>query len=126
MNVASLKLELRSKRWHEVKLHGTAVVAVALCLLFDGPRTALILGGVICFLVYFYLGMREARRAPLLLSPLSFYFFWYTVGLGICPFYTGLVSNPTDSVRFASDEIMVPLDDLAKGYLIFLVGSLAL
>jgi hypothetical protein len=102
------------------------MITVASSLVWGAPRTTLIFGGLLCFFTYAYLGIREARKAPLKLSPLSFYFFWYTIGLGISPVYVGIVSNAKESVRFASESSMVSLEDLATGYVVFLLGSFAL
>jgi hypothetical protein len=111
--------------WGEVRIHLALTIMTSLTLVLSEPRLTLILGGALSFVTYCYLGFREARKAPLWLSPLSFYFFWYSVGMGASPFYIGL-TTADDSVRFASDSSMVPMPDLAKGYVLFLVGSLAI
>jgi hypothetical protein len=118
--------EWLSGRWHEVKVHFLTVLTVGSSLFWGSPRTTLVFGGVVCFMAYGYLGIREARKVPLKLSPLSFYFLWYTIGLGISPIYVGFVTNERDSVRFASESSMVTLTDLSHGYVIFLLGSFAL
>ncbi len=110
-------------RWAEVRIHATLVVLVAISLFLAEPRTTLIVGGSLCFSAYAYFGFREARKAALWLSPLSFYFFWYCIGMGLSPLYLGLTTLPGDSIRFATDSTMVTVDDLAKGYVLFLVGS---
>jgi hypothetical protein len=90
------------------------------------PRTTLVVGGLVCLFTYAYLGIREARKATLKLSPLSFYFFWYCIGMGVSPLYLGLTVAPGDSVKFASDSSLVSLPDLASGYVIYLLGSFVL
>lgn len=112
-------------RWREVRLHGALCVVVSATLLLE-PRTTLIAGGFLCFVVYAYLGFIEARKAPLWLSPLSFYFFWYCIGLGLSPLYVGLTTEPGESIRFASSTTMVSQSELAWGYVIYLLGSFAL
>lgn len=112
-------------RWGEVRIHLALTLIICLTLALSEPRVTLILGGALCFVTYCYLGFREARKAPLWLSPLSFYFFWYSVGMGVSPFYIGLTTSE-DSVRFASDASMVLMPDLAKGFVLFLVGSFAI
>ncbi len=113
-------------RWAEVKIHAILTSIVSSTLLWSEPSTTLIVGGVLCVVTYAYLGFREARRAPLWLSPLSFYFFWYCIGMGVSPLYLGLTSGPKDLIRFASNSSMVSLEELAWGYVLFLVGSFAL
>ncbi len=112
-------------RWGEIRIHAVLALIVSLTLVLWEARVTLVLGGALCLVTYAYLGLREARKAPLWLSPLSFYFFWYCVGMGASPLYIGLTTSD-DSVRFASDSTMVPLPDLAVGFVIFLVGSVAL
>ncbi|MEA2205377.1 MAG: hypothetical protein QOE77_2153 [Blastocatellia bacterium] len=126
MRKLSLSKGWLAGRWHEVKIHAGVTIAVASSLFWGAPRTTLVFGGIICLFAYAYLGVREARRAPLKLSPLSFYFLWYTIGMGISPIYVGLVTDAKDSVRFASESSMVSLEDLASGYVMFLLGSFAL
>jgi hypothetical protein len=112
--------------WAEVKIHLVVTLVVSGSLFFAEPRTTLIAGGLLCLVTYAYLGIREARKATLWLSPLSFYFLWYCIGMGVSPLYTGLTVAPGDSIRFASDSIMVSSQDLASGYVIFLLGSFVL
>ncbi len=112
-------------RWGEVRIHAVLASVVCLTLVLWEARVTLVVGGILCFVTYAYLGFREARKSPLWLSPLSFYFFWYCVGLGASPLYIGLITTD-DSVRFVSDSTMVSMPDLALGYVIFLLGSLAM
>ncbi|HEV2734158.1 MAG TPA: hypothetical protein VGV85_04935 [Longimicrobiaceae bacterium] len=108
----------------EVSLHVATAAVVALSLLLGSPTLTLVLGGTLCSFVYPYLAFREARRAPLWLSPLSFYFIWYAVSLGPAAFYMG---------TFVAEGEWVPLSvtlvsprDVAVAYVIFLWGSVAL
>ncbi|HUS10202.1 MAG TPA: hypothetical protein VMZ30_07030 [Pyrinomonadaceae bacterium] len=112
-------------RLGEVRIHAALALVILITFVLSQPRTTLVVGGILCFVTYGYLGFREARKTPLWLSPLSFYFFWYCVGMGASPFYIGLITSD-DSVRFVSDSTMVPIADLAAGYVVFLCGSLAL
>ncbi|HLA12095.1 MAG TPA: hypothetical protein VJ023_16025 [Pyrinomonadaceae bacterium] len=109
--------------WTELKVHAGAVSIIATTLLWTDPNTTLVLGGVTMFLVYALLGFREAQKAPLWLTPLSFYFFWYCIGLGVSPLYVGLTTDLGETVRFASERSAVGLSDLAGGYVLFLVGA---
>jgi hypothetical protein len=125
MRMRNIESRLFKGRWTDVKIHAVLTLAVLLSLVFLEPRVTLVLGGMLCFVTYGYLGFREARKAPLWLSPLSFYFFWYCIGMGASPVYIGLLTEG-DSVRFGTDFIMIPFHDLATGYVVFLVGSVAL
>ena len=130
MNPFHLQHGRRKRRFQgvpaEVKIHFIVTLVVSSTLLFTGPRTTLIAGGILCLGTYTYLGIREAQKATLWLSPLSFYFLWYCIGMGVSPLHTGLTVEAGDSVRFASETTMVRLDDLANGYVIFLLGSFML
>jgi hypothetical protein len=64
----------------------------------------------------------EAVRAPTLVSPLSFYFLWQSVGLGAAALSIGNRVASYEPLMLASFEI-VP-NDLARGYIITLLGSL--
>lgn len=115
----------RSLRWRAVVRHAAAV---AVFLLFhfvvDSPVVSLVGGGAVFFPVYLWLAWDEGRRAPLILSPLSFYFIWYSVGLGLSAIYAGSVIWAEEPIKF-SVAIIDPVD-LANGYAIFLVGSVSL
>ncbi|HEY8227549.1 MAG TPA: hypothetical protein VIG25_19925, partial [Pyrinomonadaceae bacterium] len=112
--------------WAELRIHLIVTLIVSTILFIGEPRTTLIVGGLLCLGTYAYLGIREARKATLWLSPLSFYFLWYCIGMGVSPLYIGLTVAPGDSIRFASDATTVSLQDLASGYVIYLLGSFAL
>lgn len=130
MNPFQIKHRLRKRwlqgSWAEVRIHLVVCLVVSSTLFFAEPRTTLVAGGLLCLVTYAYLGIREARKATLWLSPLSFYFLWYCIGMGVSPLYIGLTIAPGDSIRFASDSTMVSPQDLASGFVIFLLGSLAL
>ena len=130
MNQPGIRLRVRKGwfkgPWAEVKIHLALCLVVGSTLLFAEPRVTFVAGGLLSFVTYGYLCLREARKATLWLSPLSFYFSWYCIGMGISPLYLGLTVAAKDSIRFASDSTMVSLEDLAIGYVIYLFGSLAL
>lgn len=115
----------RSLRWRAVVRHA-AVVAIFLLFHFvvDNPVISLVGGGAVFFAVYLWLAWDEGRRAPLILSPLSFYFLWYSVGLGLSAIYAGSVVWTGEPIKF-SVAFIDPVD-LANGYAIFLVGSVSL
>jgi hypothetical protein len=110
----------------EIRVHLVVVVLVALSLLVSEPRTTLVFGGTLCFFAYLFIGVREARKAPLFLSPLSFYFLWYIIGVGLSPVYIGLTLDSGETIRFASTVTSVEFPEAAIGYVVYLCGSFSL
>ncbi len=89
----------------------------------EDPVLTLYLGG--CLVGPTYLGLMafEMKRAPTMISPLSFYFLWYSIGLGPAAIsIAGRLAN-REVIRLSSFEI--PPTELVSGYLLFLVGSVA-
>src|ERR1700737_4758695 len=89
----------------------------------EDPELTLYLGG--CLIAPTYLGLMafEMMRAPTIISPLSFYFLWYSIGLGPAAIsIAGRIANH-EIIRLASFEVRP--SDLVSGYLLFLVGSVA-
>ena len=113
-------------RWAEVKLHAAVSLVVSGTLYLEQPHITLILGGILCTVTYSYIGLRETRKAPLWLSPLSFYFLWYSIGMGVSPLYVGLITDSSDMIRFASAATPISLQDLSKAYALYLIGSFTL
>jgi hypothetical protein len=106
-------------------LHCVAVgCASVLYFVLDDPSLVLIIAGTLMCVTYLVLGMRESQRTMLRLTPLSFYFFWYSIDLGVSAIWIGTRVADGEPVRFST--VSVAHSDLATGYLIFLVGSLAL
>jgi hypothetical protein len=107
-----------------VMIHGGAVLSVVGTLLLGMPALTLIFGGCVMAVTYVVLGLAEARRAPLWINPLSFYLLWYACGLGLSAVYIGALIAIGDEISFSVAGI-APMD-LATGYVVFLVGSVAL
>jgi hypothetical protein len=110
--------------WRPLGLHALVVALVAGSRLVDSPGLTVLLGGLLVVPVYVFIGLDEARRARLWFSPLSFYFFWYSVGLGASAIYVGALILLGDDIMFSI--AVLDHDDIATGYLVFLVGSLSL
>src|SRR5688572_28020172 len=111
---------LELSRRTELRVHLLVTVVVGLSLFLVEPRTTLVFGGSLCFITYLYIGIREARKTALFLSPLSFYFLWYIIGMGLSPIYIGLTAESADTIGFASMDTAVSLPDLASGYVMYL------
>ena len=107
-------------RWRAVAIHAAAVVSVALTLLVGVPALTLIVGGVIMGPVYLMLGLREARRSPVWLSPLSFYLLWYACGLGASAIYMGVLVATEDDLSFSVAQLAAA--DNGVAFVLFLAG----
>lgn len=113
-----------SRKWDVVLFHFIVVVFVTLTLYLDNPSYTLIVGGMVIFPSYFLIGLRESQRSPLWFTPLSFYFFWYSVSLGLSAIYAGIITYDGDWIPFSVEQVSP--DDIAKGYIIYLWSSLFL
>lgn len=112
-------------RFTPVVLHTPLVIVVAMTLWLTGdPVMTLTVGGLLSIPTYLFLGWLEARRAPLWLSPLSFYFLWYSVCFGPSALHIAGRIDRGDSIGFS--VTYVHGDNIAPAYLIYLIGSLAL
>src|SRR5262249_53744018 len=104
-------------RWTSVKLHVAVVSITALSLyLLEDPPITLALGGILCFPTYLILGIMEGRRAPLWFSPLSFYFLWYSVDLGLSAIYIASIIASGEAIPFVQGD--VPPNYIAVAYVI--------
>lgn len=114
-------------RARTVLIHATAVAVVCILrILSDTPWIVLVLGGSVMFVTYLRLGLAEARRSPLLLTPLSYYFFWCSVNLGVAAVYMGIQISSGAAIPFVTAGWSVAPQDAATAYVIYLLGSVAL
>jgi hypothetical protein len=114
-----------SSRHYPLFLHAPLVVLVAASWwLWDDPVLTLQIGGALVLLVFPVLAWFEFRRAPVGLSPLSFYFIWYTVSLGASALFEAGQIERRRALPFSITYVL--RDDLAVGYIIFLAGGLVL
>jgi hypothetical protein len=79
--------------------------------------------GCIVGIAYAWLGVAEARRGPLWVTPLSVFLFFYGVEMGPATIYIGYGLRANPWLPLAST--MIPAKDLAAGYVISLVGMFA-
>jgi hypothetical protein len=106
-------------------LHASAVsIPTALCLVDADPWWTLSIGGLLITLTYIYIGYAQSKRQEFWLSPLSFFFYWYSVGYGISAIYAASESYQTGYLPLVTK--LVPGDDLARGYVLSLLGALSL
>lgn len=114
------------RRWTGVIWHAI-VIATILAIYFIFDKNAVItlaFGGAACAITYIWLGLREARQSSLWLTPLSFYFFWYSVGLGLSAIYVSYTISIGTDTAFAA--MALDPGDVAAGYLVYLLGTLCL
>lgn len=113
------------RRFAPLAVHGPALfLAVLAYWLTDDPVIVLVVGGLITFPTYLVLTWLEARRAPLGLSPLSFYFAWYSLALGVAALHTANRIDNREIIGFSVTYVRP--EDIAAAYVIYLVGSFAL
>ena len=116
---------LWQRRFAPLAVHGPAVfLAVFVFWLTDDPVLILLVGGLTIFPTYLALAWIEGRRAPLWISPLSFYFVWYSLSLGISALY--MASRIDDREIISFSVTYVRPEDVAAAYILYLVGSFAL
>jgi hypothetical protein len=106
-------------------IHGAAVAVPVLLLRFGAaPWWTLGIGGLVMSLAYIYIGYAEGQRETFWLSPLSFFFWWYFVGYGVSAIYAATQTYDPGFLPLVSQ--VVPGEDIAAGYIVTLIGALAL
>jgi hypothetical protein len=118
-------LSILNQRWKGLQLHVFGVVLIVTTWAIGlSPSVTLVLGGITVTFVFATIGMWETRRSVVWFTPLSFYFFWSAVGLGVAAIYLGvnylMVGQP---IPFLDYEISPPY--IQGAYVIYVVGSLA-
>jgi hypothetical protein len=105
-------------------MHLALVPVCAAFLYLFSPGVSLICSGVAVGLVFSSIAVMEARRDPLWLTPISFFFFFFAVEMGPATIYVGTELLSKSWLPFGPVGIGAP--DIATGYVIALVGSLAM
>src|SRR5437763_1566689 len=111
-------------RCFSVYVHVALVIFVSGLLLTGDPTIILLLGGCAAVPVFLWIALREASNAPLWFSPISFLFIWNTIGMGASAIYMAGRAARGDWVDFSIAS--VPPSDLASGYVLTMLGLLAL
>jgi hypothetical protein len=109
--------------WAAVKVHALLVLLAAIFLVSGGPSFTLFASGLLVAPTFLILAYLEARKASLRITPISSYLFWNSFGLGFSAIFMGSKVAQGEWVDLSAAQI--PPDDLATGYVIFLLGSLA-
>jgi hypothetical protein len=106
-------------------VHIVAVAVPVLLLRFEAPPWwTLGIGGFVISLTYLYIAYSESQREQFWLSPLSFFFWWYSVGYGISAIYAATQAYDPGFLPLVTQ--VVPGEDIAAGYVITVVGALSL
>jgi len=113
-----------NKRSRCLGLHCGAVALCTFSWFFLPPSESLMLNGFVVSITYLTLGLIEARRGPPWLTPLAIFFFFFAVQMGIAAIYEGYALGVTPWLQFS--RWMIPVKDLATGYLVSLVGMFAM
>jgi hypothetical protein len=121
---ATMQKRMSARSWSAVRAHAIVVLITATGLLSDNPVVPLLLGGLLVAPTLIALGILEARKTPLRINPLSFLFFWNAIDLGIAAVYMGWRINSGGLLDFS--VALISPADLAKGYVIYLLGNLAM
>lgn len=114
-----------ARRWTGVLINTCVVATTAASIPFlENPAATLFLGGCSVLLTFPILAFMEGRRSPLWLTPVSMYFGWYSIGLGFSALYIASLISSGRGIRFS--VVTVSPEEVANGYVIYLVGLLAL
>jgi hypothetical protein len=113
-------------RWTPLRVHALLLAPIFVAAWLElSPTALLLMGGTLVSIGYPLLFVMETRRAPLLLSPLSYQFVWSWLSLGLAAIWKGWdAANGVKAFTFATG--VVSIDDVATGYAIYLGGFLAL
>jgi hypothetical protein len=114
---------VHGRSWAAVKVHALLVLLAAIFLVSGGAIFTLYASGFLVAPTFLILAYLEARKAPLRITPISFYLVWNSFGLGFSAIFMGSRVAQGEWVDFSVAQI--PPDDLATGYVIYLLGSLA-
>lgn len=107
------------------KMHALVVAVPALMLLSGAdPEWTLLAGGIVVTVGYLVIGYLESKREDFWLTPLSFFFFWYSLGYGVSAIYAASQIHDVGFLKLVTHQITGP--DLAAGYVLSLIGALSL
>jgi hypothetical protein len=107
-----------------LRIHFVGMMIVIVLYAILDPIIAVLVGGMINFVIYITIGFLEARRDPLYFNPISFYFFWYSVNLGLSAIYSSTLLAAEGGIGFSTARVYD--HSVALGFLIYTIGSFAL
>jgi hypothetical protein len=100
------------------------ITLVLLWKLIGSPNVVLILGGCVFLAGSLVIARNEARSTPLLITPLSWWFVWQAIALGLSPIWIGSRLGEMESVGFVNQTISI--DNVIEGFICYAIGSLAM
>ncbi len=111
------------------RLWPVCVHAVPFCVagvlhLFADPSTVFLAGGATATCTYLYLIRRECRDKEIVLTPLTCFLFWFGLVLGPTSVYVALRFSEEQALAFLI--WLVPLQAVATGYVLTLLGACCL
>ena len=114
---------------HILKINKTTSIRIhffglLLIILFYGildPISALLFGGIVNFIIYLTIGYLEAKKEKLIFNPISYYFLWYSMNLGISAIYSASELAAEGFLNFSIARVYP--EYVGRGFLIFTVGS---
>jgi hypothetical protein len=109
--------------WAAAKIHALLVLLAAIFLVSGEPIFTLYASGFLVAPTFLILAYLEAKKSPLRITPISVYLFWNAFGLGFSAIFMGFKIAQGEWIDFSVAQILP--DDLATGYVIYLLGSLA-
>lgn len=117
-----MKKDLTGLFWSfTIRLHFVGLLIVIVLYALLDPIIALLLGGIVNFIIYISIGFNEAKNDPIFFNPISFYFLWYSVNLGLSAVYSATVLASDGSISFSTANVYP--DSIAFGFLIYTIGS---
>jgi len=121
-SVLTIAAEQRRIHRGPLVVHGLLLCLATIFLISGGAAFTLYASGSIVAPTFLVLAYLEGRKAPLRITPISVYLFWNSFGLGFSAIFMGLKIAQGEWINFSVAQILP--DDLATGYVIYLLGSL--
>lgn len=107
-----------------LRIHFVGLLIVIVLYSFFDPIIALLIGGIVNFIVFLSIGFIEAKKDPIIFNPISYYFFWYSINLGPSAIYTSTELSAEGSISFSVARVYP--ESIALGFLIFSIGAFCL
>ncbi len=108
--------------WLPVAVHGALCCVLGILFLaFRWNYALLFTAAPIVCVIYLWIAMREAKRSTLALNPLSFYFFWDAIAVGVAPIY--IASLLKDGGQISFSVVTVDSALVVKGYILYMCGG---
>ncbi len=113
---------MRRSAYISLSLHAVVVVLAWLIpLVVADSAFDLAAIGLICCGVYIWIGIRETRRSPLVLTPISWYFFVHAIYSGLCAIVIAILRGADGYIWFGRFRIV--LHEMVAGHQIYLLGA---